>query len=383
MGLLSNIQKSMGRQKKSVAKIDREAVLRALSVVQDPDLGKDIVSLGFVKDVEITGTQVQATVELTTPACPVKEQLRAQCIEAISGIPGVEQIQVKMTAQSAPQPQADTPKAPTTGLSGVKNIIAVASGKGGVGKSTVAVNLAFNLAENGATVGIIDADVYGPSLARMTNVTRPEVMDGNLVIPPQVDGIKMMSSAMFLGEDKAAALRGPMAAQLIQQFLHQTKWGKLDYLIIDYPPGTGDIQLTLSQQATITGAVIVTTPQDLSLIDAKKAAQMFELTQVQAIGVVETMSYFVCDDCSKKHHIFRSGGGKKLADSLGIPLLAEIPIDTQVGEAGDSGIPFVKHKTASGASAVFSQMGESIVRQLSIMNHQSSDVLQSFQFNWN
>ncbi len=380
MGLFTDLQSSF-KSKIGRTQVTQQAVLSALSSVQDPDLGKDIVSLGFVKDVAIDNSSVRVTVELTTPACPVKEELRNQCITAIGNITGVEQIQVHMTAAEPPKAAA-TSAAPKTGLDGVRNIIAVASGKGGVGKSTVSVNLAYTLARMGARVGILDADVYGPSLRQMTNVGQPPSMDGNLVVPPEVSGVKIMTSAMFIGPDKAAALRGPMASQLVRQFLQQTNWGNLDYLIIDYPPGTGDIQITLSQQATIAGAIVVTTPQELALLDAKKAMKMFEITHVPIIGIVETMSYFICDGCTKKHPIFREGGGQRLADQFGVPLLGQLPMDPAVAVAGDAGDPLALASSESASKLCFDEIAANTARQLAIMTHNNDNVRNSFRIQW-
>ncbi|MGE0171805.1 MAG: Mrp/NBP35 family ATP-binding protein [Oligoflexales bacterium] len=354
----------------------KQEVLNRLATVMDPDLHKDIVSLGFVKDVSFSGGKVSVTVELTTPACPVKEKLRTQCKELIDGISGVTSSEVTMTART----RASEQRATLDSLAHVRNIIAVASGKGGVGKSTTAVNLAYSLAKAGSKVGLLDADVYGPSIVKMTGVGAPKEMQGSLIVPPEKNGVKIISTPMFGTQDKATILRGPMVAQIIKQFLTQVSWGDLDYLVIDYPPGTGDIQLTLSQIAPISGAVIVTTPQEVSIIDVRKAVEMFVTMKVPILGIIETMSYFVCDGCDKKHFIFKSGGGTALARQLGVPVLGEIPMDPAVASFADQGTPIVEHNTA-GASAYLEASGK-VAAQLSILNSSDAKGLNHFQLTW-
>ena len=282
MGLLTSIKDKLSG---STTGLSEALVRQALSVVQDPDLHNDIVTLGFVRNIVIKGDSVSVEVNLTTPACPVKEQLKTQCEEALRKLPGVNTVQVTMTAttRGAKLPEA---AAVTPMLANVRNIIAVASGKGGVGKSTTAVNLAYALQRLGGRVGLLDADVYGPSIPRMVKISSNAEQQGNIITPPDADGIKVISMGMFTSGDQAAILRGPMAGQIIKQFLTQVQWGELDYLVIDYPPGTGDIQLTISQTAPVTGAVIVTTPQEVSLIDVRKAIGMFKTLKVPVLGVI-------------------------------------------------------------------------------------------------
>lgn len=382
MGLLTNMREKLtGGGRPPVTEAD---VNKALANVQDPDLHKDIVSLGFVRNIDIKGDVVSLDVNLTTPACPVKEQLKNQCEDELKKIPGVREARVTMTAtttRSTPK-QAEAQPAVNPALAGVKNIIAVASGKGGVAKSTTAVNLAYALAQAGSKVGLLDADVYGPSIPRMVKFTKPASQEGATVVPPEAEGIKVISVAMFSDGGRATILRGPMAGGVIKQFLTQVEWGELDYLIIDYPPGTGDIQLTISQTATLSGALIVTTPQEVSLIDVRKAVDMFKTLKVPVLGVVETMSYFVCDGCDKKHHIFRQGGGERLARDYGVSLLGQIPIDPAIAVGGDEGRPHVLTAPSATAAKAYLDVAGALARQVSILNAQNEGVLSSFSLTW-
>jgi ATP-binding protein involved in chromosome partitioning len=276
-------------------------------------------------------------------------------------------------------PSAESPK--SGALDRVKSLIAVGSGKGGVGKSTVSLNLALALQQQGKKVGLIDADIYGPSQQHMTRAARPTLMDGDFIEPSTYEGIKLISIAMFSNSGQAQLLRGPMAAQVIRQFLSQVAWGELDYLLIDLPPGTGDIQLTLAQIAPLSGAVLVTTPQEISLIDVRKAVAMFQTLNVPILGVVENMSYFICDNCEKKHYIFQQSGGKKLSAECGAPLLAEIPIDPRVAESSDQGRPvFVQHPSSIVGQA-YVQIAEKVVAQEQ-MQRGSDGALGYFLLEW-
>ncbi len=351
----------------------------ALKTVQDPDLHKDIVSLGFIKNLNIDGSNVKFDVELTTPACPVKEQLRVECETKVKAIEGVEQVDVNMTAvvRSTEHSQPVLP--------GVKNIIAVASGKGGVGKSTVSTNLAIALSLTGARVGLMDADIYGPSIPQMMGIpiSPPKVGSENKFFPHEKYGLKVVSAAFLTKQGQPLMLRGPMLGGIIQQFLQNVEWGELDYLIIDLPPGTGDVQLTLTQKAPLSGAVVVTTPQEVSLIDADKGVKMFQQVKVPLLGIVENMSYFVCDGCDKKHHIFRQGGGQTLADNFKIPLLGEVPIIPAIAEAGDSGIPVVMSDPESPASLAYKDLAGKVAAQLSINQANSGEkVSADFELAW-
>jgi ATP-binding protein involved in chromosome partitioning len=381
MGLFSGIRdKLSGGQGPLGATEDR--VKDALRAIVDPDLHKDIVTLGFVRQIEIKGDAVAVEINLTTPACPVKEELKAQAEGALLKIPGIAKAVVTMTATT--RPAAATAQAQTNpALAGVKNIVAVASGKGGVGKSTTAVNLAVALARAGSRVGLLDADVYGPSVPRMLTITRPAPQgDGPVIMPPEADGIKVLSVGMLAGGDQATMLRGPMAGGVVKQFLTQVAWGELDYLIIDYPPGTGDIQLTISQTAPVTGAVIVTTPQEVSLLDVRKAIQMFKTLKVPVLGVLETMSYFICDGCDKRHYIFRQGGGERLARESGVAFLGGVPLDPRVAVGGDEGRPLVTAHPASEAARVYTAAAGATAQQLSILNAQADGALGQFSLVW-
>ncbi|MBL8753990.1 MAG: Mrp/NBP35 family ATP-binding protein, partial [Planctomycetes bacterium] len=315
------------------------AVLEALRTVQDPDLHQDIVSLGFVKDLRICGTSVAFQIELTTPACPVKDLMRDQAERAVRKVGGVDKVTVEMTARVT----ASRPVLGNKGLiPGVKNVIAVSSGKGGVGKSTVAVNLACALQKTGARVGILDADVYGPNVPLMLGVRGQPLVDENKkILPFERHGLQVMSMALLVAEDQPVIWRGPMLHSAVRQFLFDVAWHELDYLVVDLPPGTGDAQLSLSQQAHLMGAVIVTTPQDVSVLDVKKAIRMFQTVNVPILGVVENMAWFTPPGSSERYFLFGQGGGQKIEREFGVPLLGQIPIEVAVREGGDGGNPIV------------------------------------------
>ena len=350
-------------------------VLEALRAVKDPDLHQDIVKLGFVKNLRIDRGAVSFEIELTTPACPVKEDMKRQAEAAVSALPGVERVTASMTAQVR---RAET--APSEGgMRLVKTAIAIASGKGGVGKSTVATNLALALARAGARVGLMDADVYGPSVPVMLGgVEKPEAgSQPGWIRPVERMGIRFMSMGLFTGKDTPVIWRGPMATKLIQQFLGQVDWGELDYLLIDLPPGTGDVQLTLTQSAPLTGAVIVTTPQDVAVGVTMRGLRMFEQVQVPILGVVENMSGFICSHCGERTDIFSQGGGRKAAEDLGVPFLGEIPLDAAVAAAGDAGRPVVMDETidAQAPSArAFVNVAGRLAQEISIVNRKTSSV---------
>lgn len=357
----------------------REKILQALKTVQDPDLNRDIVSLGFVKDLKIAKTKVSFTLELTTPACPVKEQLKQACETALLAIDGIDAVDVNITARvRGPLHQIKTKILPQ-----VKNTIAIASGKGGVGKSTVSANVAVALSKTGAAVGLLDCDIYGPSIHMMFNLVgqRPNMTSNEMMEPLQSYGIKILSMGLLSDDDKPVIWRGPMVHNVIQQFLKNVAWGELDYLIIDLPPGTGDAQLSLSQESALTGAVIVTTPQDVSLLDARKGLKMFEQLKVPVLGIVENMSFFVCDGCGKRTEIFRHGGGKKASKDLNVPFLGEIPIDPQIVLGGDKGKPIVQSHPDSSAAQALTLTAQRIAQQISIAGF-ASNPAQELNLTW-
>ena len=343
--------------------ISEEAVLNALRQIIDPDLRKDIVTLGFIRDLKIEGGDVSFRIVLTTPACPVKEQMETQGRGVVAAIEGVTSVAVTMDAE-VPQGRGI---ANNIALPGVKNIIAVSSGKGGVGKSTVAVNLAVSLAMDGAKVGLMDADVYGPNVPLMlgTGYNQPAIENGQL-IPIQAHGIKMISMALLVPPDKPMILRGPMLHGVVRQFLTDVNWGELDYLIVDMPPGTGDVQLSLAQLVPVQGAVLVTTPQEVSLSDVRRAVKMFEQVSVPVLGVIENMSYFIAPDTGNRYEIFGRGGGQRLSDEYGLNFLGEVPMGMEVREGGDTGVPVVVSFPDSPQSVAFRRVAEEVARHVSI-----------------
>lgn len=341
--------------------VDETAVLAVLKTVNDPDLHRDIVSLGFIKDLKINGGDVSFKVELTTPACPVKEQLKSECETKVRALPGVEAVNIEMTANVRRATQAQGPV-----LTEVRNIIAVASGKGGVGKSTVAINLAMALKQTGARVGLLDADVYGPSMAMMFGIEgKPEITAEKKLVPMEGYGVKVLSMGFLTDPDKPVIWRGPMVHGLLQQFLRDVEWGALDYLVIDLPPGTGDAQLTISQLVSISGAVIVTTPQDVSLLDARKGLMMFRQLKVPVLGIVENMSYFICPHCNERTEIFRHGGGRRSAEELHVPFLGEVPIDPKVVVGGDEGTPIMVSAPESPVGRAYHALAGQVAAELS------------------
>jgi ATP-binding protein involved in chromosome partitioning len=345
--------------------LTEENVLLALRGVKDPDLHRDIVSLNFVKDLHISQGKVKFTIELTTPACPVRDELKNASIQAVQGtIEGVTDVEVQMTSRVV----AHAPMQKTSIIPGVKNTIAVASGKGGVGKSTVAVNLAVALAREGAKVGLVDADVYGPSIPLMMGITGRPVMRNQRLLPLESWGVRIMSIGFLVDPLQAVIWRGPMASGAVKQFLSDVDWGDLDYLLFDLPPGTGDIQLTLAQTIPLTGAVIVTTPQDISLADARKGVKMFEKVNIPILGIVENMSYYICSHCGNRDEIFDHGGGRRAAEELGVTFLGAIPLYTGIRISGDSGKPIVADPLQEQAAAAIMQIARAMAAQVSIRN---------------
>ena len=346
-------------------------ILKALGNVQEPDLGKDLVTLNMVKDIKIDGNAVSFTVVLTTPACPLKEMIRNACINAVNILVSKEaEVTVNFTSNTS-----SNRKDGKTVLSGVKNIIAVVSGKGGVGKSTVSANLALALSQSGAKVGLMDADIYGPSQHIMFGVRgeRPLMTDVDgkgMIVPIEKFGIKLMSIGLLIDEKQAVIWRGPMVSSAIRQFVSEVDWGELDYLVIDMPPGTGDIHLTVVQTIPVTGVIVVTTPQTVALADAKKGIAMFSQAQlkVPVIGLVENMSYFIPQELpNNKYYLFGKDGGKHLADEFDIPFLGQIPIVQSIREGGDQGIPAMVGDDAISQKA-FMDFASNAVRGIAMRN---------------
>jgi len=349
--------------------ITEAAVRSALSTINDPDLGRDIVSLGFVKDVVIEGANVSLTIELTTPACPVKDQMQAQAEEAIRAL-GAASVVVRMGANVS----GGTGTRANAVMPGVRNTIAVASGKGGVGKSTVAANLAVALAQEGSRVGLIDADIYGPSAPIMFGLAgrRPMLYNDERgerrLLPIEAHGVKVMSIGFLIDPDQPVIWRGPMASGALKQFMSDVDWGALDYLVFDMPPGTGDIQLTLTQTIPLTGAVIVTTPQDVALEDARKALKMFERVNVPVLGVIENMSYFVAPDTGNRYDIFSHGGAQRTATELSVPFLGEVPIVMEMRAGGDTGVPYIAGHPDTPQAEELRTIARAVAAQVSIAN---------------
>jgi ATP-binding protein involved in chromosome partitioning len=342
--------------------ITQEQVLAALRSVQDPDLHKDIVSLGFVKDVKICGGAVDFTIELTTPACPVKDQMKAEAERLVAALPGVEAAHAKMTADVRARGGFGRQAVP-----GVRNILAVGAGKGGVGKSTTSVNLAVALARKGARVGLMDADVYGPNIPQMLGIQgQPDVTPEKKIIPPEAHGIKVISMGMLVPPDQPVIWRGPMLHSAVQQFMRDVAWGELDYLVVDLPPGTGDVSLSMAQSVPVAGAVVVTTPQGVSVSDVRKAVAMFRQLNIPVLGVVENMSYFMCGHCNERTEIFGNGGGRRMAEEMKIPFLGEVPIDTRVRSGGDEGQPIVAAVPDAPAAQALVEIAGKVAAQISI-----------------
>lgn len=354
----------MGLFRKDEA-VKESSILEALRVVNDPDLKRDIVSLGFVKDLRINDGKVSFTIELTTPACPVKDQLKAEAQSAVAKLPGVTDTQVNLSFKVT----SNTSSQARTLIPHVRNTLAVASGKGGVGKSTVAANLAVALMKFGAQVGLMDADVYGPSIPILMGASEQPQVIGARIIPPIVRGVKLISMGYFLPKDEAVIWRGPMLHKMVQQFLGEVEWGELDYLVIDLPPGTGDIQLSLCQTIPLTGAVIVSTPQDLALEVASKAIAMFKKLKTPILGVIENMSYYVCSHCGQRDEIFGHGGARKASQKLGYPFLGEIPLSSIIRSRSDSGEPSALDEGDNQYAKAFRDVASAIAAQISIANY--------------
>ena len=353
---------------------NQELVRNALRSVDDPELHKDLVSLDMVRNIHVDGDSVQVEIELTTPACPLKSQIEEDVRKAVEQIEGVSTVQVEFSAnvRSGPQPASKF-------LPGVKNVIAVGAGKGGVGKSTMALNLAVGLQQFGARVGLLDADVYGPSIPLMLGIEdlTPVANSEKRIVVPEAHGIQILSMGFFIEKDQPVIWRGPMLHGAIQQFLGQAIWGELDYLIIDLPPGTGDVALSLSQSISMAGGVVVTTPQEVSVIDVRKAIGMFRKLGIHVLGVIENMSGYVCTGCGHEEDIFGTGGGTEMAKTLDTSFLGKVPIDPSVRQGGDSGTPSLVSHPNSTSSVAIKKIVQTVAGQISqrsLLNAESPPV---------
>ncbi len=338
-------------------------VMKALSTVREPELGKDLVTLKMVEDLKIDGDVVTFTIVLTTPACPLRHQMETETRVAVAKLPGVGKVNVNFISR-VPAGRAQRGKQT---IEGVRNVLAVGSGKGGVGKSTVAVNLAVSLAQSGANVGLLDADITGPNIPLMMGVSGDPVAKGDKILPLEAHGVKVISIAFFVPPDQPVIWRGPMVGGAIQQFLRDVDWGELDYLVVDLPPGTGDASLSLAQLIPLAGALLVSTPQDVALLDASKSLSMFEKLEVPILGFVENMSYFLCPHCGERTEIFGFGGAEAAAKKLGHPFLGRVPIDTEIRIGGDRGVPIVVSLPESSQSAAFRELASNVAARVSTL----------------
>jgi ATP-binding protein involved in chromosome partitioning len=349
--------------------LTEQQILTALSKVEEPELHRDLVTLNMIKDIKIhhdgRGDAVNFTIVLTTPACPLRNQIESEARAAVAAL-GAKQVAIKWDA-NVPSDKRISGKLNIP----VKSTIAVASGKGGVGKTTVSVNLAVALAQMGAQVGLMDADIYGPNIPIMMGVNEPPRSRNERIMPLEAYGVKLMSMGFLVPPDQAVIWRGPMLHSAIRQFLSDVEWGELDYLVIDLPPGTGDAQLTLAQSVPLTGGVVVATPQDVALADVVKGIAMFEKLEVPVLGVVENMSYFLCPHCGERTDIFAHGGAAKMAEKYGAPFLGEIPLDVAIRVGGDSGKPVAATHPDSPYALPFKQLAQAVAAQVSVMNVQA------------
>jgi ATP-binding protein involved in chromosome partitioning len=335
----------------------KEAVLNALEKVQDPELQKDLVSLGMIKDLTIENGQVSFVVELTTPACPLRDQIEREAREAVEALPGVEKVDVRMSS--------NVPGSSGEGKKGIRNAVAIASGKGGVGKTTVAVNIAVALAQSGARVGLLDADIYGPNVPTMMGAKGMPTPQEGRILPAEVFGVRLMSIAFMVRPEQPLIWRGPMLHSAIRQFISDVEWGDLDYMIVDLPPGTGDAQLSLSQTLPLTGGIIVTLPQKVSLEDARRGLEMFRTMDVPILGIVENMSYLELQDGTKMD-VFGQGGGEQLARATGVPFIGSLPLDPHVRESGDTGVPIVIAHPESAVAKALVEITEDLAAKISV-----------------
>jgi ATP-binding protein involved in chromosome partitioning len=357
----------------AVTQLDEAVVLAALRTVNDPELHRGMVELKMIKDVSVIDPQtIGLTVVLTTPACPLKNRIHDDIDAALATLPGAPKSQIKwdaMVSRTGNVPQKQQ-------IEGVKNIVSVGAGKGGVGKSTCAVNIALALSQLGARTGVLDADVYGPNVPILLGAEHEKpYAENEKIVPIQRYGIKIISLAFFMETDKPAIWRGPMLSNAVRQFLFDVNWGELDYLVVDLPPGTGDVQLTMSQSIPMTGAVVVSTPQDVATADVGRAIQMFNTLKVPNLGLVENMSYFVCPHCGQREDIFGHGGARALAERMKIPFLGEIPLDKRIREGGGPGVPLMVHEPDSPLAAVYKEVASQLAAQVSIRNFKQASVI--------
>jgi len=341
------------------------AVLDALRAVRDPDLHKDIVALGFVKNLAIDGGRVSFAIELTTPACPVKDLMRDQADAAVRAL-GAAEVQIEMTASVRAAARPDGGRAP---VEGVKNIIAVGAGKGGVGKTTVAVNLAVALAQRGSRVALIDGDMYGPNVPIMLGLRTQLETDGQKIVPAEAYGLQVVSMGFLTQDDAPVIWRGPMLHGAIQQFFRDVRWQEIDYLFVDMPPGTGDVALSLSQTVPVAGAVLVTTPQSVALADTRRAVAMYRKLNIPTLGLIENMSHFSCPHCGRETDLFGKGGGERLAGELSVPFLGQIPLHEPVRRGGDAGVPIVVGSPEAAPAVALVAAAERVAQQVSIASY--------------
>jgi ATP-binding protein involved in chromosome partitioning len=357
----------------AIAQVTEQSVLEALRPVKDPELQRSMLDLKMIQDIAVIDPQtIGMRVVLTTPACPLKNRIHDDIDAALATLPGAPKAQIKWDAQvsrtgNIPQVQQ---------IPGVRNIVSVGAGKGGVGKSTCAVNIALALSQLGARVGVLDADVYGPNVPILLGAEheRPYAQDEKIV-PILRYGIRIISIAFFIEAEKAAIWRGPMLSGAVRQFLFDVNWGELDYLIVDLPPGTGDVQLTMSQSIPMTGAVVVSTPQDVSTADVGRAIQMFNTLKVPNLGLIENMSYYVCPHCGQREEIFGHGGAKALAERMRIPFLGEVPLDRRIREGGGPGVPLMVSAPDSELASVYRDVASHLAAQVSIRNFKQASVI--------
>ena len=342
-------------------------LVNALRVVQDPDLHKDIVTLNMVREMTFEKGTAAFQLVLTTPACPMKEHLENECRKALMGVPGVQAVEIDTRSEVAKRMSPESAEF----LTDVKNVLFVGSGKGGVGKSTTAVNLAIALAQTGATVGLLDADVYGPNIPMMMGSEAQLRGAGSKVIPAEAYGITLMSAGFVIKPEQAMIWRGPIVHRLLTQFLSDVHWGERDYLVVDLPPGTGDAPLSLAQSIPGAGAVIVCTPQDVALADARKAIGMFQQLRVPILGIVENMSYFLCPRCDERTEIFSHGGARQAAEAMGVPFLGEVPLNVAIREGGDNGRPITAIDPDSPLAAIYRDVAGAVAQQISIVGQEA------------